>query len=570
MPRSVDDSVLGDVITRLNFSSPSSSPTGHPPSRPPRSKQPALPTIPEEDPEKRTAGAKRPPPEPCPSPPSRPSSPAEGQRQVTSRPPGSRSMVQTSPAPSVSPRKQQHAAAAAVALREIERKRAAEASMELERKRAAEASRELERKRAAEASRELEQRRSAEALREIERRRAAADAAAWQLQLQAWVSGASWLHAQHQRLYTVEGAPAGYETKWEELHPESQGLLLQIEDKMREYRHESDLLDQCSRLYDLSVSNRSFELDASQVSQEIGSTSIIMDREMASIQSLMAIVKEMMWNTDSAIRSYVKLRPWFIHRYSGIADAGSVNNSESSGAPTDFNQCSTMAPTFHFYRVAARRPSPFMQHTVAKFENHLEECRRMAGQLEHLIRINNDKNYSNSLESLSKVVSNVYDYLIHVASKVENLHQYAEIMRNQYLNDRRRMSDWSDPFLEADRREVAKQEVAARIVHPSGFYVSMMESQPRQSSFPTVATSSSTCSAALRTPPSLLPWSNIRTSPSPLPSSFSSSRLMRRPTPTVGSTPARFASSTSFSSLGGPSLFRTPSGGIHNILYVIG
>ncbi|KAG8043234.1 hypothetical protein GUJ93_ZPchr0111g33297 [Zizania palustris] len=384
MPRSVDDSVLGDVTTRLNFSSPSSSPTGHPPSRSPRRKQPALPTIPEEDPEKRTAGAKRPPPEPCPSLPSRPSIPEEGQRQVTSRAPAARSMVQTSPSASVAPRKQQHAAAAAVAV----------------------------------ALRELERRRSAEASREIERKRAAADAAVWQQQLQAWVSGAWWLQPQHQRLYTVEGAPAGYETKWEELHSESQGLLLQIEDTMREYKHESDLLDQCSRLYDLSVSNRSFELNASQVSQEIGSTSIIMDREMASIQTLMAVVKEMMWNTDSAICSYVKLRPWFIHRYSGIADTGSVNNSDSCGAPTDFNQCSTTVPKFQFYRVAARRPSPFMHYTVAKFENHLEECRRMAGQLEHIIRINNDKNYKISLESLSKVVSNVYDYLIHVASKV--------------------------------------------------------------------------------------------------------------------------------------------------------
>lgn len=36
---------------------------------------------------------------------------------------------------------------------------------------------------------------------------------------------------------------------------------------MREYKHESDLLDQCSRLYDPSVSSRSFELYATQISQ---------------------------------------------------------------------------------------------------------------------------------------------------------------------------------------------------------------------------------------------------------------------------------------------------------------
>jgi hypothetical protein len=34
---------------------------------------------------------------------------------------------------------------------------------------------------------------------------------------------------QQLRLYTVAGGPVGYETKWEELHPVSQRLLLRIE-----------------------------------------------------------------------------------------------------------------------------------------------------------------------------------------------------------------------------------------------------------------------------------------------------------------------------------------------------
>uniref|UniRef100_A0A0E0GU80 Uncharacterized protein n=1 Tax=Oryza nivara TaxID=4536 RepID=A0A0E0GU80_ORYNI len=332
--------------------------------------------------------------------------------------------------------------------------------------------------------------------------------------------------------------------------------------KMREYKHESDLLDQCSRLYDPSVSSRSFELYATQISQEIGSTSTIMDREMVSIRSLMAVVKEMMRNTDSAIRSYQKLRPNFIRRYSGTANTGFAHHAGPSGAPTYFNQPSAIVPTFDFYSGVAMRPSPFMQHTVSKFENRLEECSRMVGELEQLIQIKNDKNYSNAFESLSTVVPNVYDYLIHVATQVENLHQYAEIMRSHYRNAWRLMGDCSDPFLEADRREAAKQEATARIVHPTGVDVSVLASQPLQSSSPTGVTSSST-RAILRTPLSALPWFSIQTSPAPSPSPFSSSGSMLQPTPfgsastlALGSTPARFASSA----LGGTSLFRTPPG----------
>lgn len=38
-------------------------------------------------------------------------------------------------------------------------------------------------------------------------------------------------------------------------------------DKIREYRDESERFDQCSRLYDSSISNVNFELDASRIAQ---------------------------------------------------------------------------------------------------------------------------------------------------------------------------------------------------------------------------------------------------------------------------------------------------------------
>uniref|UniRef100_A0A453IV14 Uncharacterized protein n=2 Tax=Aegilops tauschii subsp. strangulata TaxID=200361 RepID=A0A453IV14_AEGTS len=69
------------------------------------------------------------------------------------------------------------------------------------------------------------------------------------------------------RLYTAEGERAGYMTKWEELHPVSQHLLLQIEEKIRNERHACEQVEQCKRLSDPSVSNKGFELDAHQITQ---------------------------------------------------------------------------------------------------------------------------------------------------------------------------------------------------------------------------------------------------------------------------------------------------------------
>ncbi|MED6167394.1 hypothetical protein PIB30_118018 [Stylosanthes scabra] len=64
-------------------------------------------------------------------------------------------------------------------------------------------------------------------------------------------------------------------------------------------------------------------------------------------------------------------------------------------------------------------------------------------------------------------MTNVHDFFVHVAAKVESIHQYIESMKSAYLADQRRRGEVHDPFLEADRRETARQEAASKRVHPT-------------------------------------------------------------------------------------------------------
>lgn len=57
-------------------------------------------------------------------------------------------------------------------------------------------------------------------------------------------------------------------------------------------------------------------------------------------------------------------------------------------------------------------------------------------------------------------------YLI-MLIQVESIHQYIESMKSAYLADQRRRGEVNDPFLEADRRETARQEAASKRVHPT-------------------------------------------------------------------------------------------------------
>ncbi|XP_073155356.1 nuclear pore complex protein NUP58 isoform X2 [Henckelia pumila] len=279
-----------------------------------------------------------------------------------------------------------------------------------------------------------------------------------------------------QQLYllTTDKAPATYSTKWAELHPDSQKVLHQIEERILGYRDESQRLDQCSRLYDSSVSNNGFENHARSILQELGGIGVAIDRQKAILQELMTVVKDMLRNTEGAVRSFMMLQPRFIHQNKAAAASasapsqplGAVTTQTSGGQPAANN----ILPVLDFYSGVPKKPSPFLCQTVARFEKFVSECRQWIEELEQLLLLD-EKNFSNPgsslLQSLPKVMANVHDYFVHVAAKVESIHQYIESMKTAYLAEKRRLGDGNDPFLEADRRETAKQEAASRRTHPT-------------------------------------------------------------------------------------------------------
>ncbi|KAG8042872.1 hypothetical protein GUJ93_ZPchr0316g2711 [Zizania palustris] len=132
----------------------------------------------------------------------------------------------------------------------------------------------------------------------------------------------------------------------------------------------------------------------------------------------------------------------------------------------------------------------------------------------------NNKRQSASLESLPKVMANVHDYFIYVASKMENLHQYVESLKTEYLHEHRRM--------------VFSTPVSA----PSSSSLFSTPTTPTLSSniFGTSG------SAQLSTPFGTVSTPTLGSTPAP--SGFGST------TPSFASTPA----------LGGTSLFSTPFG----------
>ncbi|XVF15641.1 hypothetical protein REPUB_Repub09cG0171900 [Reevesia pubescens] len=294
-----------------------------------------------------------------------------------------------------------------------------------------------------------------------------------------------------------------------------------------------------------------------------------MERQKALLQELMATVKDMLRNTEVAVRSFMMLRPRFLHSKTGGASnatapsqaPGATTTPGSSAQPT----AKSMVPVFDFYNGLPKKPSPFLQHTVARFEKYLGECHQWIKELEQMLLLNSDRHSINQassfLQSLPKVMANVHDFFVHVAAKVESIHQYIESRKTTYLADQCRRGEVNDPFLEADRRETAKQEAAAKRVHPTlhlpansqpstqvaGLFASLATPAAASAPQTSTATSAAFSGGGL----------SLFSTPSSTPASSMSSSLFATPT-TGASIQTSLFSSSSGSLLGSastPSLF---------------
>ncbi|KAH8503442.1 hypothetical protein H0E87_014642 [Populus deltoides] len=287
-----------------------------------------------------------------------------------------------------------------------------------------------------------------------------------------------------------------------------------------------------------------------------------MERQKALLQELMTNVKDMLRNTEMAVRSFMMLHPRFLHSNAGGGASNATAPSQppgTTGIPGSTSQptSSSIVPVFDFYSGLPKKPSPFLQQTVARFEKYLVECSQWIEELEQLLLLDSERNSSHPgsslLQSLPKVMSNVHDFFVHVAAKVESIHQYIESMKTAYLVDQRRRGDGNDPFLEADRRERARKEAAAKRAHPTLHLPA--NSQPSTQGAGLFA-SSATSSA------STAPQASTATAPAPASSGNAFSLFNTPSVPASSMSSSLFATpttsapvSTLFGSAATPSLF---------------
>lgn len=128
---------------------------------------------------------------------------------------------------------------------------------------------------------------------------------------------------------------------------------------------------------------------------DLGGISTSMGRQSAVLQELMIVVKNMLRNAEMGVLSFMMLCPRFVHQKL-VPDINPIAPAQASGttAPSGAGQpaASPIVQVTDFYSGIPKKPSPFMQQTVVRFERYLGKCRQLIEELEQLLLSDSDRN----------------------------------------------------------------------------------------------------------------------------------------------------------------------------------
>ncbi|CAI5467915.1 unnamed protein product [Closterium sp. Yama58-4] len=262
--------------------------------------------------------------------------------------------------------------------------------------------------------------------------------------------------------------PAGFDTKFSELHPDSQKILTHIESKILELRAESQRLGQSSRLHDGSqLADNPFERQAARVSQSLSHVASRVDTERASLHHMLHTAQHLLHHSDLAVRSFSLLRSRFPH----LPGADSLAPAQHLLHHSDLAVRSFSLLRSRFPHLPGADPLA----PVALFEVKVTEYRHKLTELQAAIepaladsrfggsysRAASAASAAAAVEALPVIIKNLHEFFIHVAAQVERVHERVDAARNAFLAERRRRGDRSNPFAEADRIEAAAAATSA-------------------------------------------------------------------------------------------------------------
>ncbi|ONK76004.1 uncharacterized protein A4U43_C03F22830 [Asparagus officinalis] len=239
-------------------------------------------------------------------------------------------------------------------------------------------------------------------------------------------------------------------------------MFLEINERIQQYKDESETVDRCERLY--GTFGDKFDIEVERTSQEIRRLDIFFKEKKTDVQQMLSVTRDM--ETLEA----------------------SISSNLSSASSYGLSSCNMGLPGTSFYRGLLMRPTPFLQNTVERFQNKLRECGKWLDENEQLILMDTfgpSSSFSSLPWAIKDTMSSTHEFFVYVAGKVEKLHEMVESLKKNFLLGWQQQGQRGNPFFEADRQEAARQENAAR--RTLNFSSTTEQPNPISGSFPNPA-----------------------------------------------------------------------------------
>ncbi len=250
---------------------------------------------------------------------------------------------------------------------------------------------------------------------------------------------------QHPQLLTKDNRPIVHTTNWDELSPQSQQYLLELERVVSKCSQECKQLEDQDRLMPGDDATTDIMHQAKIIHQNISALSIREGFDANEVEGLRRSAVHLVRHTEAAVYSYKRATAW---RSMTKASASPTYSLEEIGPPMSL-------------------PYPFLEETLEEFNAKLKAQLEAVHELEATIK---EKNRSKkgtpdtSLAALQASIANLHDCVIKVAAMIQELDDKVYDAKAKSLSSlSRRGGAMVDPFRQAakDEREVRDYELTS-------------------------------------------------------------------------------------------------------------
>ncbi|EFN58397.1 hypothetical protein CHLNCDRAFT_56832 [Chlorella variabilis] len=246
-------------------------------------------------------------------------------------------------------------------------------------------------------------------------------------------------------LTTKDNRPITHSSKWDDLSPQTQQYLTELEKVVVQYREDCRQLDNDPRLASGSGAKEqqeAMQAQARSLSQAISALGSAVKADVEQVGALREAVLYLVRSTDTALHTFKRAHAW---REASKASAP-LASQDIAGPPV--------------------LPAQFLREAVAMFLDRLKQHQAAVAELEQVLLASgatgqmlrrasggNGSHPADGLAALQAALTNVHDFLIHTAARLQALDDRVAAAREAFLARRRAAGDSSDPFAEEERRQ---------------------------------------------------------------------------------------------------------------------